>query len=66
VRFELARGFDLWRNAAGSGTRGQVFLRFANQSSSLRQLSLETPSIPPLRTTHAAWTLSSGASLRLF
>ena len=66
VRLELARGFDLWRTPGGSGTRGQVFLRFASQSSSLRQRSFETPGTPPVLTDRATWTLSSGASLRLF
>ena len=66
VRFELAQGFNLWRSAGGAGTRGQLFVRYANQSSTLRQLSLESPNLPPVRTVHAAWTLSSGASLRLF
>jgi hypothetical protein len=66
ARFELTRGFDLWRNRGGGGTRGQLFLRYANQSSSLRQLSLEAPGLPPVRTVRAVWTLSSGASLRLF
>jgi hypothetical protein len=66
VRFELARGFDLWRNPGGGGTRGQLFLRYASQSSSLHQRSLEAPVVPPIRTMRAAWTLSSGASLRVF
>ena len=66
VRFELARGFDLWRNAGGGGTRGQLFLRYANQSSSLHQRSLEAPDVPTVRAMRAAWTLSSGATLRVF
>jgi hypothetical protein len=66
VRFELAHGFDLWRSAGGGGPRGQLFVRYANQSSLLRQLSLEAPTLPPVRTANATWTLSSGASLRLF
>jgi len=66
MRFELARGFDLWHNPAGNGTRGQLFLRYANQSSTLLQPSFEVPSLPLTRRARGAWTLSSGASLRLF
>ena len=66
VRFELARGFDFWRSPDGGSPRGQLFLRYANQSSSLRQFSLEAPTVPAVRTVRATWTLSSGASLRLF
>jgi hypothetical protein len=66
VRFELARGFNLWRDAGAGGTRGQLFLRYANQSSTLSQQSFEAASLPATRTARGTWTLSSGASLRLF
>ena len=66
MRFELARAFDLWRNPGGGGTRGQFFLRYANLSSSLRRISIQSPDMVPLGTEHDTWTLSSGASLRLF
>ena len=65
-RFELARAFDLWRTPGSGGSRGQLFLRYANQSSSLRQLTVQTPDVVPIRTVRDSWTLSSGASLRLF
>jgi hypothetical protein len=66
MRFELTRGFDLWRNPGGGGTRGQLFLRYGMQSSSLRRFSIQSPSSVPLGTVSDTWTLSSGASLRLF
>ena len=65
-RFELARAFDIWRSGGGGGSRGQLFVRYANQSSSLRQLTVQTPDMVPTRTVRDSWTLSSGASLRLF
>ena len=66
MRFELARAFDLWRNPGGGGSRGQLFLRYATLSSSLRRLSIQSPDAVPLATERGTWTLSSGASLRLF
>ena len=64
-RLELTRGFDLWRNPGGGGTRGQLFLRYANQSALARQRSA-LDGISPARSRRDTWTLSSGASLRLF
>ena len=66
LRLELARGFDFWRNGDGNGTRGQLFLRYANQSAITRQLSVIAPDVAPTRSTRDSWTLSSGVSLRLF
>jgi hypothetical protein len=66
LRFELARGFDLWRNPGGGGSRGQLFLRYANQSALTRQLPITTPDVSTLRLTRDTWTLSSGVSLRVF
>jgi hypothetical protein len=66
VRLELARGFDLWRNTAGGGSRGQLFLRYANQSARARRFSTLDLTDPPTRTSRDAWNLSSGASLRVF
>lgn len=66
MRFELTRGFDLWRNPGGGGTRGQLFLRYGMQSSSLRRASVQSPNSVLLGTVSDTWMLSSGASLRLF
>ena len=66
MRFELARGFNLWRNAEGRGSRGQLFLRYANQSSTLRRYSVTVPNAVLRGAARDTWTLSSGASLRLF
>jgi hypothetical protein len=65
-RLEVARGFDLWRSGGTTGTRGQLFLRYANQSGRARDFSALDPSVLPVRSTRDTWTLSSGVTLRLF
>jgi hypothetical protein len=63
MRFELARAVDIWRHPAAGGTRGQLFLRYANTSGVL--WSFPTPALLS-RDPRGAWTLTSGVSLRLY
>lgn len=62
-RLELAQGFNVWRNPAGGGTRGQFFVRYATTSgvdwSFPRNAALS-------RSERGGWTLNSGMSLRLY
>jgi hypothetical protein len=63
MRVELARGFDIWRNPTAGGTRGQLFVRYANTSGVL--WSFPSPALLR-RESRGAWTLTSGVSLRLY
>jgi hypothetical protein len=63
MRLELARGFDLWRLPDGKGTRGQLFLRYANTTGDLRTYPL---GLDLTRERRGAWTLTSGLTFRLY
>ncbi len=63
LRIELTRGFNLWRNPVAGGTRGQLFLRYANTSG----INWAFPGGSAFSVTdRAGWTMNSGVSLRLY
>ena len=62
MRFELARGFNLWRNSGGGGTRGQLFVRYGKTTGILWAF----PAAALERSARGAWMLTSGLSLRLY
>jgi hypothetical protein len=63
MRFELSRGFNLWRSPAGSGTRGQLFLRYGKTTGILWSFPAASAFE---RAARGAWMLTSGMSLRLY
>jgi hypothetical protein len=63
MRFELSRGFNLWRNPAGGGTRGQLFLRYGKTTGILWAFPAGTAFD---RSARGAWMLTSGLALRLY
>jgi hypothetical protein len=63
ARLELTHGFNLGRNPVGGGTRGQLFIRYANTSG----LNWAFPGGAAFSVTErAGWTVNSGVSLRLY
>jgi len=63
LRIELTRGFNLWRNPTVGGSRGQLFVRYANTSG----INWAFPGGSAFTVTdRAGWTINSGVSLRLY
>jgi hypothetical protein len=63
TRFELSRGFDLWRTPAGNATRGQLFVRYGKTTG----IAWAFPRGSHVdRSARGAWMLTSGVSLRLY